>query len=355
MDQNIHFKYRVGRFSIAILALLTLATQSAFGLAVQTTPEPETEAAGAIAHITQVDTSQFPQVTAYISVTDENGEPVAVNPDQIVLQENGEAMKLDEVGSSEDIGPLTTLLVMDISGSMNHGGKLKAAKEAAKAYVDQARPSDQIGLLTFNTDIEYEQPLTSDRQKLIAAINGLKAQNDTAMFDALGEGIDILEAIPGRKAVIVLTDGLDNRSKLSSQQVLMLIGPRGLSISVVGLGDPSQSTGAITSLDERGLLAFSALAGGAYGYAKDANSLRQLYQKYGRALQSEYVVSYTSPASLRDGVNRALSATLKDTTGLPGTVDSPTSYNPGGLVPEVAEPASWPLFLGLIIGLALLF
>jgi hypothetical protein len=76
-----------------------------------------------------------------------------------------------------------------------------------------------------------------------------------------------------------------------------------------------------------------------------------LYERFGRALQSEYVITYTSPASLRDGVNRALSVNLGSGAG---GAAAPVSYNPGGLVPEVAEPAAWPLFAGLVMGLVLL-
>ena len=108
----------------------------------------------------------FPKVTVYVSVTDANGEPVVVSPTQIVIRENGEVMKPEEVGGEDDIGPLATMLVMDISGSMNSGGKLNAAKAAASAYVDQARPGDEIGLLTFNTEIEYVEPLTKDRREV---------------------------------------------------------------------------------------------------------------------------------------------------------------------------------------------
>lgn len=211
------------------LVVVMWITQTAFGPALQTTPEPEAPLAGSLtARITQVDTSQFPAVTAYVSVTDANGEPVPVRPNQIVIRENGEVMEPEQIGGADDIGPLATMLVMDISGSMNHGGKLEAAKAAAKAYVDQARPTDQIGLLTFNTEIEYEEPLTKDRQELVTAIDGLKALDDTAMYDGLGEAIDLLEPVEGRKAIIVLTDGLDNRSKLRPQQVLRLIGPQGV-------------------------------------------------------------------------------------------------------------------------------
>ena len=338
------------------LAVLLVTALSGFSPAPQTTPEAENQETGGLtARITQVDTSQFPLVTAYVSVTGANGEPVPVSPNQIVIRENGEKMKLEQIGGADDVGPLATMLVVDISGSMNHGSKLDAAKQAAEAYVDQARPSDQIGLLTFNTEIEYEEPLTKDRREVVSAVRGLVAQDDTAMYDALAEAIDLLEPVEGRKAVIMLTDGLDNRSKVSPQQVLQLIGPQGLSISVIGLGNPTESTGAITSLDEPALSALAEQAGGAYGYANDAESLRQLYEKYGRSLQSEYIVTYTSPAKLRDGVNRGLSATVEDSAGLLASIESAASYNPGGLVPEVPQPASWLLFAALIAGLVLLF
>ncbi len=230
MNKQLNRTKRISPWIAACLTLVMLFTQTGFGPAPQTTPEAgiETQAGSPLATITQVDTSQFPVVTVYVSVTDANGEPVPVNPNQIVIMENGEEMAIDNVGGADDIGPLATLLVIDISGSMNHGGKLKAAQAAAQAYVDQARTSDQIGLVTFNTEIKYEQPLTSDRRKMIQAIKGLQAEEDTAMYDALAEGIDILESVAGRKAIIVMTDGLDNRSKMSPQQVLQLIGPQGL-------------------------------------------------------------------------------------------------------------------------------
>jgi Ca-activated chloride channel family protein len=334
---------------IGLLAGLLL-TLSGFAPSQQATPE----AGQPVARITQVDTTPFPKVTVYISVTDASGEPAPVSLSSIQLEENGKVVVPDEIGGASEMGPLTTMLVMDISGSMNHGDKLQAAKEAAIAYVNQARPSDQIGLVTFNTEVKYVQPITSDHQVLIKAIESLKAQDDTAMYDALGLGIQYLSSTSGRKAIIVLTDGLDNRSKLSPQEVIRMIGPGGLSISTVGLGDPTQSTGAITSLNEPALKALADEAGGAYGYANDAKSLTALYERLSRAMQSEYIITYTSPSSLRDGVNRSLRVSLIDSKGEQGTLITESFYNPGGLVPEVAQKVPWRLALILLAGLGLL-
>lgn len=304
---------------------------------------------GAHVRITQIDNSKFPQVTVYVSVTDASGEPLGVNADQIQISENGQLMKPGQISSSGDIGPLTTLLVMDVSGSMNNGGKLAAAKAAAQAYIDQMRPGDQAGLLTFNTKVTYVQPITTDHAALSQAIQNLTAKNDTAMFDALDQAAGILQGVSGRKAIIVLSDGLDNQSKHTSAEVIQTVGTSSLSISTIGLGDPAQS-GPYFGLDEKDLKYLAEQAGGVYSYAKNPDDLSGLYQLYGRALQSEYRITYTSPSTLRNGVGRTLTVSL----GSAATVQA--KYNPGGVLPEVASPASWTISIVLLVVLvALLF
>jgi Ca-activated chloride channel homolog len=304
-------------------------------------------------HITQVDTSAFPKVKVYVSVTDGAGEPAPVKLDTIQLYENGKRITPSDVSGIGNSVPLTTLLAVDISGSMNYDNKLAAAKSAASAYVDQIRSGDEAGLLSFNTRISYVQPVTADHDKLKLAIQGLIAGSDTAMYDALIQGAGLLKDVSGRKAIIVLTDGMDNRSKQTADGVIAAIGPSGLSISTIGLGDPAQKTGSLAGIDEPSLKSLAERAGGSYGYVNDAAALRNLYEQYGRALQSEYVISYVSPATLRDGLNRALSVKLSDSTS---AVPAQGAYNPGGLVPEVAvsPSSSWPLFFGLLAALIML-
>jgi len=297
---------------------------------------------GAHIRITQVDNSRFPQVSVYVSVTNAAGEPLGVNPNLIQIHENGQLMQPEQISGSGEIGPLTTLLAMDVSGSMYDAGKLTAAKAAAQAYVEQMRPGDQAGLLTFNTKVTYLQPITSDRSALIQAINGLDARGDTTMFDALDQAARILQDVPGRKAIIVLTDGLDNRSKATADDVIKAIGAGGLSISTIGLGDPSK-LGINSGLDEAVLQSLATRAGGVYGYANDPTALLKLYEQYGRALQSEYRITYTSSSTLHDGLSRTL------TVSLSGSSSTQASYNPGGVLPEVSQGAHWLVFIIILV------
>jgi VWFA-related protein len=298
--------------------------------------------------VTQVDNSKFPQVTVYVSVTNAAGEPVAVDPATIQLSENGQVMHPTHVGAGSEggIGPLNTMLVMDVSGSMDKNGKIDGAKDAAKAYVEQMRPGDQTGLMVYNTQTKYIQPLTSDTSALLTAIDSIQTGGNTSMYDALIVAEQDLQAVSGRKAIIALTDGLDNHSTHTADDVVNAIGAGGLSISTIGLGD--STTKAQSGLDVPALTTLAQRAGGVYSFAGDPQSLRALFQQYGRALQNEYAITYLSPHTLRDGVNRSLSVAL---VGTPASTTS--TYNPGGVLPEVASQ-SWFLFVVILLGLVAL-
>jgi VWFA-related protein len=298
--------------------------------------------------ITQVDNSQFPNVTVYVSVTNSAGEPVGVDPASIQISENGEPMQPVDIrgGGQGQAEPFTTMLVIDISGSMERNDKITAAKEAAKTYVQQMRAGDQAGLITFDTHIHYVQPITADTQALTSAIDGLRTGSDTAMFDAVARAEQELNGVTGRKAIIVLTDGMDNQSTNTADSVIEQIGPSGLTISTIGFGDAS--TASQSGLDEGTLSSLAQRSGGLYSYAADSDSLRALYEQYGRSLQSEYAITYVSPSTLRDGVNRNLNVTI---SSVGATTD--TNYNPGGVLPEVTG-MSWTLFLTILGGLLLL-
>jgi len=308
---------------------------------------------GPVVTITQLDTSQFPTVTVYISITGPSGEPVQVDPESLVINENNQAIAPGKIEGKGEVGPLTTLLAIDVSGSMLSGKKLVIAKTVAKDYINQMRANDQAGLISFSQIINVVEPVTANHQALASAIDALQATGDTAMYDALYKAIGTLNPLPGRKAIIVLTDGMDNRSSHTPDQVIQTIGEKGLSISTIGLGEPNQGTGNVTALDEKSLKSLAERAGGRYGFANNQASLQQLYDQFSLALKSEYVFTYTSPSALRDGISRNLTVTLA-TNGISNASNNVHAiYNPGGLVPEISGPAPWILFFTLLSGLLL--
>lgn len=307
-----------------------------------------------IIRITQLDMSNFPTVTVYISVTDEEGNPVGIDPTRLTVHENDVPITPQQITGSGELQSLTTMLVMDISGSMGMAGKLEAAKASALKYIDQMRPHDQTGLISYNTQVKIVQPITDDRVKLVDAVNILEPGGDTSMYDALMQAEFALETISGRKAIILLTDGLDNHSRYTATDVLDSIGPSGLSISTIGLGNAAQNRGSMTALDEKTLEFLAENAGGSYSYVDDPQTLQILFTHLEKSLQSEFAITYTSPSKLRDGLDRMLSITLAPAGAVGSTEKITTEYNPGGLIPEVANPQSWGLFIGLLALLLIL-
>lgn len=311
--------------------------------------------------ITQVDTSQFPEVSLYVSVRGSDGQPAAIQAGKLRVYENGVEVLPDAITGSAEAEAVNTILLIDTSGSMAYADKLASAKSAASDFIARMRPADTGGIITFNTEVRELQALTGDASKLTKALDSLKALGNTAFYDALAKAVDSLNRVEGRKAIIALTDGMDNSSKKVAQDVFTSIGFSGLSISTIGFGVPPTSEQQVDEeegIDESVLTTIAKEAGGQYAFAQDAASLTEVYDQLRRALQSEVKITYRSSLALRDGVQRALSVALADTwQGVGGQTSG--AYNPGGLVPEVAAPAPWLWFLiplaGLLILLALPF
>lgn len=299
--------------------------------------------------ITQVDTSRFPEISVWVQVTDAAGNPVSILPDtDFTLLEAGRPVEIKEVFQAGEQGAVSTVLAIDRSGSMFDLGKIDAAKAAAKTFVELMRPEDTAGVIAFNTQVDVVQPLTSDKAALNNAIDSIRAFDDTAMYDALAMSIQTLGEVQGRRVVIVLSDGLDNRSRETADTILGSIQGAELSIYAIGLGDPSAGTGSTSGIDEGALRAIAEKTNGAYAYAPGPEDLTTLYQQISYRLQNEYRLTYVSPNTLRDGFERGLEVRVSE------SVSAQTGYNPGGVIPETARTLSWPVFGGIVLGLVVL-
>jgi VWFA-related protein len=299
--------------------------------------------------ITQVDTSRFPEISVWVQVTDAAGNPVSIVPNSdFTLLEAGQPVQIKEVFQAGEQGAVSTVLVIDRSGSMIDLGKIDAAKAAAKTFVELMRPEDTAAVIAFNTQVDVIQPLTSDKAALNNAIDSIDAFDDTAMYDALASSIQTLGEVQGRRVVIVLSDGLDNRSRETADTILGSVQGAELSIYAIGLGDPSAGITSTSGINEDALRAIGEKTNGAYAYAPGPEDLTALYQQISYRLQNEYRLTYTSPNALRDGFERGLEVRVSD------SVSVQTGYNPGGVIPETANALSWPVFGGILLGLLVL-
>lgn len=121
------------------------------------------------------------------------------------------------------------MAVLDVSGSMEDEQRLEQAKEALRIFVEQLQDDDGFGLTIFSdqaTVLTPVSPIGPKRAEVLNRIAGLTPRGATRLLDTVVEAYQEISASPpGQRirAVVVLTDGLDNRSQRSAQDVLSLI------------------------------------------------------------------------------------------------------------------------------------
>lgn len=113
--------------------------------------------------------------------------------------------------------PLHLVMLLDTSGSMR-GDKMESMREAAQQFVRQMGDEDRLSLIIFSTTptlITDYQLLSESRQSIESVISRLFAQGDTSLYDAIGDGADVItnrNALDRANAMVVLTDGQDTSS-----------------------------------------------------------------------------------------------------------------------------------------------
>ena len=237
--------------------------------------------------LTQVDATNFPTVRVIASVVDAQDRPVSDLPiGEIVVSEQGRTQSAT-VDVATEQAPIALALVLDTSGSMA-GRPLADAKAAMGQLIRSLGPKDQSAVLTFNTRVVIDQSLTTDKDALVAATDAAVAAGNTAIFDAVAKAVDVLAAASpqARRAIVLLTDGVDNSSATSLRTVSERIQAQGYPVYVVGLG---------TSLDRPTLQALAdASRGGQAFVAPTSAQLSSIYAALTQRILTQYVLAYRS-------------------------------------------------------------
>ena len=159
-------------------------------------------------------------VSVPVIVSDRDGHYISgLNEQDFKLYDNSAEQKLAYFDAAE--APLNVALMLDTSKSTE--GVIGDIRKAAKNFLKQLRPQDRAMIVSFDYGIHKLSPLTSDRKILERAIKDAEVGEyfGTMLNDALIEVIDKdLKAVNGRKAIVLLTDGEDAGSRVSSDAVL---------------------------------------------------------------------------------------------------------------------------------------
>ena len=174
------------------------------------------------------------------------------------------------------------MLILDRSGSMNDKigdiSKLEAAKQGLVEFVNLLGDSDGLGMTVFSDSTDVLTPVTllgPKRQNVLNTINGIVTDGQTRLFDTIAEQVSALQALPSKhiKAIVVLTDGMDNISHRSRSQLVSQITPSGEN---AGEGIKAFTIAYGSDADVSGLSAIANATGG-QEYAGTPQNIRQVY------------------------------------------------------------------------------
>jgi VWFA-related protein len=304
------------------------------------------DASRSTVNITYFDYNQtdFDEVTVYLSVTDATGEPVPglMEEDFSIVEDD---VPVDISGFTPGgVQPVTVLMLIDRSGSMDDDDKMEDAISAALTFLDQMEDErDHVGLIAFNQYIAGPRDLqlidSGSRASLRSYIQSLTADGGTAYYDAIYEAVETLSGTSGRKVVLALTDGIDEDSGYSQSSVIEYAQDHNIEVYTIGLG---------RDVERASLEQIASETGGDYYQQPSSSDLAQLYSDLAQSLRAEYSLTYTSPTPRLDGTTREVAIAV-ETPG--GTTTAESSYAVGGTL--TPSPNLWPC-LGALPLLALL-
>ena len=274
------------------------------------TPEPAAQVASAEPQAQDdvpVFTSDTRLVVVHASVLDRAGKLVtSLGESAFRIQENG-VDQMIKLFRREDV-PVSMGLLIDNSGSMRD----KAAKVAAASLdlIKASNPQDEVFVVNFNDDAYLDQSFTNDVKKLETALERYNTKGGTAMRDAISMSIDYAKekGKKDKKVLIVVTDGNDNTSSISLEDVVRKAQQSDILIYSIGILSEEEPREAKAA--KRALHDLAIASGGIDYYPKDVAEIDRIVPDVAHEIRNQYTIAYTSTNPALDGTFRRINVIL---------------------------------------------
>jgi len=237
-------------------------------------------------------------VVLHATVTDKDAKPVTdLTQEHFKVFENNVEQKL-KVFKREDI-PISVGLIVDNSGSMRD--KRKGVNAAALKFVQSSNPNDEVFIVNFNEEAFLDADFTDNTRLMEEALEKIDARGGTAFYDAVDMSLQHLteKATLNKKVLIAITDGEDNASRLSLEQIVQTVQRSDVMIYTVGLlgGESGRSL----RRAKRALENISRASGANVYFPKDPNDVLSVANQIANEIRNQYVLAYTPTNLEKDG------------------------------------------------------
>lgn len=246
-------------------------------------------------------------VVVHASVVDRNGKLITDLPESAFhVQENGVDQSI-KLFRREDV-PVSMGIIVDNSGSMRDKQSRVAA--AALELIRASNPQDEVFVVNFNDDYYLDQSFTNDIKKLEAALEQYKTRGGTAMRDAVSASMDYIrdKAKKDKKVLVIVTDGNDNTSALSLEELVRKAQQSGVLIYSIGILSEEEPREAKKA--KRALHDLSLASGGLDYYPKDLAEVEKVTPEVAHEIRNQYTIAYRPANDALDGTFRRINVTV---------------------------------------------
>jgi Ca-activated chloride channel family protein len=241
-----------------------------------------------------------------VTVTDRKGNFVTtLGQDDFEIYEDGHRQAIRYFlpagrDSGLEGGPATELhlgVLLDLSGSME--ADMRQAKNAAVKFLGTLTGANDITLVDFDTEVRIARYDASNFPRLVERIRSRTAEGNTALYDAVGVYLDNASTEQGRKILVLYTDGADNQSEITFDDLRKLLRASDATVYTIGFF-ANASTAARLALQGR-LQEIAEITGGQFF---DPSSMKDLEASYGKVkaeIGAQYSIGYLSTNQRADG------------------------------------------------------
>src|SRR5438105_12870714 len=216
--------------------------------------------------------------------------------------------------SSEDVA-ISIGVIFDVSGSMKD--KITTARDAAVTFLKTGNPEDEFFLVEFANRPEVASDFTTDVSKLQSKLIFTPAKGMTALYDAVYVGLDKLkQGTNPKKALLLITDGEDNRSRYTFQNVRDFVKEQDVQIYAIGITDEWNSQLGAGHTGRAMIEELADLTGGRAFFPDSVYELEDICTKIAIELKNQYVIGYHCTNAAKDGKWRKLRMKVNPPKGI---------------------------------------
>jgi len=257
-------------------------------------------------------TSDTRLVVCHTTVVDKSGHLVTtLTKEAFTVLEDGKPQEI-KVFRREDI-PVSLGLVIDNSGSMRD--KRSKVEAANLSLIKDSNPDDEVFVVNFNDeaflDLPHSKDFTNNIKELEEALTRVDSRGGTAMRDALRMSIDHVKekGHKDKRAIVLVTDGNDNSSMISPENLVKAA--QQSEVLIYGIGLLGEEERREAQRAQRALKTLAEATGGEVFFPKDVTEVEKIAHQVARDIRNQYTIEYSPSNTNLDGSFRKIEITVK--------------------------------------------